>query len=231
MSSKQSLKPSFVSGLFLVLLSGAYLCGQVDLAKEMDFSYCGYAGNNRPVPLVKAVYAVEPVEGDATDLIQQAIDEVSSLPLGDSGFRGAVLLGDGEFKVYGKLVISASGVVLRGSEGSVLVAAGMDRRNLIEIGGTDDAQLSKSIKIRDKKVKAGTEKFTLENADGLKPSDGIFIVRPCTKEWTAELGMDSFAGLFEWRLNWRPTSRDVKWDRDITKIEGDTVYLYAFMIA
>jgi len=218
------MKAIGIISILAALFSGGTLYGQVDIVKEMDFSHCGYAGNNKPIPLVEAVYAIEPVEGDATDLIQQAIDDVSSFPLGDNGFRGAVLLGRGEFKVYGKLVISVSGVVLRGSEGSVLVAAGIDRRTLIEIGGTDNAQLSKRSNIKADMVRAGTEKLILENVGGLKPGDGIFIVRPSTKEWIAELGMDSFAGLFEWRLNWRPKSRDVKWDREITKIEEHTVY-------
>jgi len=219
------LRQGLAGALFMVVF---LFCGlalaQVDLVREFDFSRCGYAGSDRAVPFVKAAFVLESVDGDATDLVQQAIDEVSALPVGADGFRGAVLLGDSEFKVYGKLVISTSGVVLRGSEGSVLVAAGIDRRNLIEISGMDDAQLSKRRNIIADRVKAGTERLTLDNVDGLKPGDSIFIVRPSTKEWIAELGMDSFAGLFEWRLNWSPRSRDVTWDREITKIEEHTVH-------
>lgn len=210
--------------VIIFLLASGCLFGQVDLVKEFDFSRCGYAANDRAIPFVKAAFVVDPVGGDATELIQQAIDEVSSLPLGKDGFRGAVLLGDGEFKVYGKLVISTSGVVLGGSENTVLVAAGIDRRNLIEIKGGGDAKLLKKINIKDTMVKPGSEKLSLESVEGLKAGDDIFIVRPCTKEWIAELGMDQFVGLFNWRLNWAVGSRGVKWDRTITEIEGDTVF-------
>jgi len=192
-----------------LIMTCSTLYGQIYIPKDFDFSYCGYAGNDKPIPLVKAIYVVEPIEGDATDLIQQAIDEVSALPIGKDGFRGAVLLGSGRFKIYGKLVISASGVVLRGSEGTVLVAAGLGRRTLIEIKGVGDAKLSKRIKITDALVKPGRETLSLESVEGLNVGDDIFIIRPSTQEWIAEFGMDQFVGLFEWRLNWRAKSRDV----------------------
>jgi hypothetical protein len=64
--------------------------------------------------------------------VQAAIDYVSSLPVDEKGMRGAVLLEKGAFRIEGALKIAASGVVLRGQgageEGTVLVAAGRDRR-------------------------------------------------------------------------------------------------------
>lgn len=60
---------------------------------------------------------------------------------------------------------------------------------------------------------------------GLKVGDEIFIVRPCTEKWIKELKMDSFIGLFAYkRLNWAVGSREVKWDRKITRIEGNTIF-------
>ena len=54
---------------------------------------------------------------------------------GASNTGGAVLLQRGRFKVDGGLLIKTSGVVLRGSgmgeEGTVLFAAGTDRRTLV----------------------------------------------------------------------------------------------------
>ncbi|QDU88437.1 hypothetical protein Pla175_18150 [Pirellulimonas nuda] len=81
-----------------------------------DFSDVGYLGGRSPVPTVQTAITLSPVSGDDTASIQAAIDQVSALPLGSDGFRGAVLLGAGDYEVSGQLTISASGVVLRGSE-------------------------------------------------------------------------------------------------------------------
>src|SRR5882757_7325910 len=58
-----------------------------------DFSHCGYAGGGVPLPVATVKLALEPVPGDADDAprIQQAIDQVSALPLGADGLRGALL--------------------------------------------------------------------------------------------------------------------------------------------
>ena len=57
-----------------------------------DFSFCGYRRSEYPIPYIEAKVYVNPTEGDATQLIQDAIDYVSSLPLQANNFRGAVQL-------------------------------------------------------------------------------------------------------------------------------------------
>ena len=99
--------------LLLPLTIASVVFGEVDIAKDFDFSRCGYEQNRSTIPLVPADFKVDPIEGDATALIQQAIDVVSSRPLNQDGFRGAVLLGHGTFNISGTLTIAASGVVLR----------------------------------------------------------------------------------------------------------------------
>ena len=47
-------------------------------------------------------------------MIQDAINQVSAMPLDENGFRSAVLLKAGLYKVNGTLTIKAGGVVLRG---------------------------------------------------------------------------------------------------------------------
>ena len=42
-----------------------------------DFSFCGYKRSESPIPYVPAKVYVRPTEGDATSLIQRAIDYVS----------------------------------------------------------------------------------------------------------------------------------------------------------
>src|SRR5437764_13262185 len=79
-----------------------------------DFSYCGYRASEVPIPNAPIRIVVPPIDGDNTDRIQTAIDEVSKLALDADGFRGAVLLQKGRYPIDGALHISASGVVLRG---------------------------------------------------------------------------------------------------------------------
>ena len=47
-----------------------------------DFSTCGYAGGDRPIPDAPVRVVVAPVAGDETARIQKAIDYVASLPAG-----------------------------------------------------------------------------------------------------------------------------------------------------
>src|SRR6266542_1292047 len=43
-----------------------------------DFSHCGYAGGDRPIPNAPVRVVVEPKPGDSTARIQHAIDYVAS---------------------------------------------------------------------------------------------------------------------------------------------------------
>ncbi len=115
-----------------------------------DYSHCGYRSGNAPSPDVQAmVRVVEAIEGDASEKIQAAIDFVSSLPLSAEGFRGAVLLTPGDFRVSRQLSIRASGVVLRGTPQTTFSASGADRRALIRIHGDGHPQLGDEVAIVD----------------------------------------------------------------------------------
>src|SRR5688572_14799558 len=96
-----------------------------------DCSHAGYAGGGVPIPTVPVKLTIWPVAGDNTEHVQAAIDKVSALPLDKSGFRGAVLLRAGYYKMAMPLRIQASGVVLRGEgmsdTGTVLIGTGTGR--------------------------------------------------------------------------------------------------------
>src|SRR6185503_14179488 len=106
----------------------------------VDFSHAGYAGGNAPIPTVPARVLVKPIEGDATAMIQAAIEKVGEMPADADGLRGAVLLAPGKYSVRGQIRLDRSGVVLRGSgvDQTTLQAVGYDRRPLLRLGGTDD---------------------------------------------------------------------------------------------
>ncbi len=199
-----------------------------------DFSTCGYAGGDRPIPegLIRVVVA--PEIGDETECIQKAIDYVGGLPADTNGIRGAVLLLKGRHEVFGGLQITNSGVVLRGqgmgTNGTVLVAAGLDRRTLVRIAGRNDlaAHTNAGWQIVDFYVPVRATSFHVRDAGDLAVGDAVRLIRPSTEAWIDRLGMTEFGGgIGDWRLVWHPGSRDVIWDRTITGISGNEVAVNA----
>ena len=195
-----------------------------------DFSTCGYVGGDRQIPDAPVRVTVSPTAGDETARIQKAIDYVASLPADTNGIRGAVLLLKGRHEIFGGLQITNSGVILRGqgmnNDGTVLVAAGTDRRTLIRLAGRNDlaVKADPAWQIADDYVPVGAASFHVKNAGALKAGDSIELIRPCTKEWIDALSMTEFGGgIGDWRLVWKPGSRDLVWDRVIRKIDGNLV--------
>ena len=96
-------------------------------------------GGGVKLPEVPERVTVAPADRDAGARIQAAIDKVSAMPAEKSGFRGAVLIKRGVYKIDRPLRITTSGVVLRGEgqgeKGTVLVATQRKQHALIEIAG------------------------------------------------------------------------------------------------
>jgi hypothetical protein len=199
-----------------------------------DFSHCGYAGGGVPIPDAPVRVAVTPGRGDNGPRIQAAIDYVSGLPADADGLRGAVLLLAGRHEVAGGLRLAASGVVLRGQgqgpDGTVLVATGTDRRTLIRIAGKAYRRIVSQTPytVADAYVPGGACRLRLATTEGLHTGDTVLVEHPSTRKWIAALGMDRFPSrdVGSW-LDWLPGKMDVRWDRVITRIDGDAVTLDA----
>ena len=194
-----------------------------------DFSHAGYGGG-AAIPDVPVRVVIPPGPGDNGPRVQAAIDFVSGLGPDANGFRGAVLLPAGRYEIRGQLRIGASGVVVRG-QGSVtvLVAAGTDRRALIQVRGKPDRVTEGKIyPVAGAYVPVGAHALRLDSTEGLKIGDPVQVEHPGTKEWIAAVGMDRFpsrdTGSY---LDWRPGTVDVRWDRVVTKIDGNTITLDA----
>src|SRR5215204_566500 len=200
--------------------------------RVVDFSHAGYGGGGEAIPDVPARIYVAPEGGEHRRRIQAAIDLVSALPPGADGFRGAVLLKRGTYRLDTALRIRADGVVLRGEgqgeDGTVLVAAGTSRRALIVVEGERAEVKGSRRRVVDDYAPVGARTLTLESADGLKVGDRVVVQRPSTAEWVALLGMNTFPGWRpENRLHWQPGSRDINWDRIVNAVEGNRVTLDA----
>ena len=135
-------KPSII--LLLVVLFSTALAQTV----PMDYSYCGYKQSETEIPYLPNKVYVAWQTGDCSDRIQKAIDYVSSLkPDKRSGYRGAVLLGEGQFSLSRPLRLHTSGVVLRGSGRgeTTLLKTGVDRGAVVYIEGINDLRVTDTI--------------------------------------------------------------------------------------
>ena len=193
-----------------------------------DFSYAGYMAGERTIPMVAARVVVAPAGGDATLRIQSAIDYVSSLPLDQNGFRGAVLLQKGTYRVEGQLSIHASGVVLRGSgvNQTLVLGTGTDRETLIRVAGINNRRVNKEMPVANAYVPVNANKISTKSADQLSDGDEVIIHRPSTLKWIQTLGTETFGGGIS-ALGWKPGERDLYFDRKIIAVSGDTVTLDA----
>ncbi|MBP6023487.1 DUF6298 domain-containing protein [Ferruginibacter sp.] len=197
-----------------------------------DFSYCGYKASEQAIPDVEVKIVVPVTKGDATLRIQSALDYVAALPTDANGFRGAVLLQKGNYEVLGQLRIAASGVVLRGSgmntNGTTIIGAGTGRQALIKIIGKNDIPKDLyGLKITDAYVPVNAMQFNVDSRILIKDlPNKIIIRRPSTKKWIETLGTDIFGGGIS-ALGWKPSDRDIFFDRTITKIEGTVITIDA----
>ncbi len=200
-----------------------------------DYSYCGYKASNEVIPEVEVKAFVPYREGDATRYIQSAIDYVASLPLDENGFRGAVQLDKGQFCLDGGLWIPASGVVLRGSgsgvDGTELLGLGQDRTTLIRMAGRMDRVWGPKVSVA-APVAVGDMFICLKEAGDYSPNQTLMISRWATQEWIDEMDMNDFGGessYIGWKVGdkTRPSDVEIHWERQITRISGDTLFLDA----
>jgi hypothetical protein len=192
---------------------------------HIDFSVAGYRGSSSPLPTVSAVISLKPSGRDDTDLLQSAIDHVAALPLDAHGFRGAIFLYSGQYHVTGQVRITASGIVLRGSgtASTTIFADGKSRRTLIQIGGTADPLLEESVPVMDETVSVGSRLLTLSSVAGFIVGDRVVVRRPSTQEWFSAMSMTGLPGTFaNQRLDWKPGSHDLVWDRIVTALNTST---------
>lgn len=83
----------------------------------IDYSHAGYRGGGVAIPGVPTRIILEPSadpDADDTERIEQAVDLIGRIPIGSDGFRGALLLKAGTFRISRPIRIARSGVVVRG---------------------------------------------------------------------------------------------------------------------
>jgi len=211
----------------------------------MDFSHAGYMGGGVALPQVPVKVTVRPEEGDSTAAIQRALNEVASMKL-EGGFRGAVLLAPGSYACSGTIVISASGVVLRGSGSgpkgvsstirmiggrhsafSIGTPRGSQPRGPLadaESGRTEREFVTASTSIADAYVPSGAVTFTASDASGFAVGDVVAIRRPITAAWVRFMQMHDLVRDGK-AQTWINPERKNSVERQITAISGNRVTL------
>lgn len=191
-----------------------------------DFSRVGYRWGDRAIPDVAVVETLTPPSdgGDATALIQQAIDRTQS---------GAILLKRGVYRISGTIRINRSGIVLRGEgegeDGTLLVAAGTTKRDLVVIGGSGSRRVESNTEaydILDDYVPAGRFWVRSPRAGEFRVGDNVVVYRPSTREWISDLKMDQIPPRADGLpiTQWEPGRFDTYAERVITLIKGDTLH-------
>ncbi len=82
----------------------------------VDYSHAGYEGGGVAIPNIPVKIILEPSgdEADDTERIQRAVDLLGRIPTDADGFRGAVLLKAGTFRISRPIRIDRSGIIIRG---------------------------------------------------------------------------------------------------------------------
>ncbi len=192
-----------------------------------DFSLVGYHHRLKEIPNVKVVKTVSPVKGDAGSSIQDAIDQVSAMPIGADGFRGAILLKKGDYSIAGTIHINADGILLKGEGNTVggtrLIAAGKGLRSLIKISGKGKiTETGSRVKITDTYVPTGTKSFRVAAAKDFKVGDRIIVFRPGTEKWIHDLQMDRIVER-QGTKQWKAAEYNLSYEREITAVDGDKI--------
>lgn len=196
-----------------------------------DFSRVGYHHGDRSIPVTAVTKTIEPLRGDNYAHIQQAIDELSALPLDGQGHRATLLLKRGIYEVSKTLQIKADGIVIRGegsnSNETRLIATFKERNALIRISGEGQpSEVSGSrVKIRDRFVPVGTHKMVVDGGGRVfSRGDRVMVYRPATDNWIHDLKMDQIEERRGTR-QWKAAEYNLAFEREVTQVKGDTIWI------
>ncbi|WP_300597479.1 hypothetical protein [Niabella sp.] len=191
-----------------------------------DFSKVGYRTGNVPIPEVPVVQTISPGP-DAENTIQNALDALAKKTPGKDGFRGAILLKKGNYPIKNDIRINASGIVLRG-EGSqtLLIAEGTEKRALINVSGSGEPKEIKGTRtsVAADYIPVGSMAIPVKSASAFKPGDPVILHWMAKDQWIEDLKMNQIEGRSGTK-QWQAKEYDFKFQRTITRIEGNTLFI------
>lgn len=199
-----------------------------------DFSHAGYKGGGVPLPDVPVQITVDPIPGDNTAHIRNAIRFVENLSPDQNGFRGAVLLKPGIYQISGNLTIQKSGVVLKGSgdgdnpeEDTILKISDRLRGTVLTLGN-ETMSWTRAISgtetnIITELIPVGARLFEVEDATQYQVGDYIIIRHPSTQKWIDAVDGGGTEGAPAWQAGYH----DILYFREITGIRDNIILVGA----
>ena len=162
-----------------------------------NFSYAGYKnGNFTTPPRFPIQIILIPINGDATNYIQQAINTVGQMPL-INGIRGAILLNPGIYNISGTLQLIYNGVSLLGSGdgfdpayNTILQGTGTSSQYaIVKIGANKINWYANSLKIMvtNDLLPIGARKVNITSVAGFNVGDKVVLTYPANDAWLASV--------------------------------------------
>lgn len=193
-----------------------------------DFSHAGYKNGEAELPEIPTVKTISSVDGDDTEHIQTALDEVAARTPDANGHRGALLLEAGVYQVSGQLFIRESGMVLRGvgqepsiASNTIILGEGNvpALRNLIVLGDASSPGWNLEVPgtrsvVTSPFVPAGSRTLEVATAELYRVGDQIIITQPSTELWLASIGFGDTAS----DAPWTPGTIDIEYNRIVTNV-------------
>jgi uncharacterized protein YjdB len=210
-----------------------------------DFSNVGYmdGGIRVPVGEVPVKITLNPTSsGEDRTRIQQAIDQVCNMPLDANGFRGAVLLKKGTYRLNDGTIpvltdgmgyalrIWASGVVLRGegqgADGTILYSDFALNHTMITLEPVSQSTSESNLtRITDDFVGTGAKTFTIADASSYAIGDNIIVKFTPNATWFSDLKVDKNGYIVDPTDYWDATAGafNIGFKRKIIEKNGNTI--------
>ncbi|ORX87630.1 hypothetical protein K493DRAFT_306853 [Basidiobolus meristosporus CBS 931.73] len=197
-----------------------------------DFSYAGYEAGVKPIPEgIPNLLTLTPSAGntDDTTRVQEAVNALGSKPIDSgTGYRGALLLQSGVYRISQPIMIGYSGVIIRGDlkGNTTIVATGKSPYTVFHFTGSGEPERSsRKAPITGSYVSVGSFQVQVAPRDITEFSvgDDVIVGRVGNDPWIRALGMNDLSSRDpEGRksTNWTPF--DLLFTRSISYIDAET---------
>ena len=182
----------------------------------MDYSSAGYMGGGVALPApFNNVITLMPSGGDDTCAIQNAISNISTYqPDVNTGFRGVVFFGSGNFTISSQLSVAFSGIVFRGNGTgqTTLWLAAASPFTLFNVSPSSPAYVQGTPNvITDYYVPSGSDTLNVSTPNNISVGQSVCIIQNYTSAWCNSINA----------FNWSPFT--VTQQRVVTAITGNTL--------
>lgn len=205
----------------------------IDGNRIPDYSHAGYNGGVGDIPNVPAVIELNPVNGDNSKQIQDALNNIASMAPDDNGIRGAVLLAPGVYNIFNNLYIRESGIVLRGGgdgddpiNDTILKVSKSVKGTVLQIGDENVNWFkpdSEVVQIVSDYINVGSRTFKVEDATIFNVGDNVILRHRSSEEWLDAVNGGGTAGAEPWQ----PGFIDIFYNRYIEEKEGNIIQIDA----